>query len=33
MSGLDLLGRGVEVRYAGYVSMEERRKVILSLTV
>ena len=32
LSGLELAKQVVEVVYAGYVSMEERRKVVLSLT-
>lgn len=32
LSGLDLAKRVVEVVYAGYLSMEERRKVVLSAT-
>ena len=32
LSGLELARQVVEVVYAGYVSMEERRKVVLSLT-
>jgi len=32
LSGLELAKQVVEVIYAGYVSMEERRKVALSVT-
>jgi predicted dehydrogenase len=32
LSGLDLAKQVVEVVYAGYLSMEERRKIVLSLT-
>jgi len=32
LSGLELAKQVVEVVYAGYVSMEERRKIVLSLT-
>jgi len=32
LSGLELAKQVVEVVYAGYVSMEERRKVVLSVT-